>query len=259
MRITVSRPLRIPGGTIEEKMKYLERLAASNAAALVGLLPEALADRSPSVRAKTVLLVTDQELKEALPLVEQLLHDPNAEVRFRVSECIGVLKDGQCLGLRALLSDVSPVVRAQAAESLALTGDRGALPKLARLLSDKEPFVRSYAAVSIGELKGHDYLERIRRVLRKECKDLARIGMLEALFRLGQRGVFSELTDLLESPAYHVRCSVASSLESMPLDDGEVRVAMGLLSKASRKALGVADESTVRRVLRTMRSQLRPA
>jgi len=127
---------------------------------------------------------------------------------------------------------------------------------LAELLSDKESFVRSYAAASIGELQGHADIQKIRRVLEKEKQELAKVGMLEALFRLGQSDHFRQSIDLLGSSDYHVRCSVSNSLDSMPLSDAEMKIAIRALSLATRKALAEADRSTARRVLLKMKSQL---
>ncbi len=255
-----NKQTQLPRRTVGDRIDFLERMAISGMPDLLKVLPGAFEDRSPTVRDKAVLLVTEHGLTEALPLVELLLRDNSEDVRYDAAECVGMLgKRGKSShpGLRALLSDKSALVRAQAAESLALMGDQGALPKVARLLGDRAPFVRSYAAAAIGDMGGFKYLQRIRRVLRNEQSERARVGLLEALFRLGERGVLREFLGLLESPDYHIRCAVANALKLMPLEPSETQLALSALKKASGKPLAVADASTAKRVFRTLRDKFK--
>ena len=243
--------------SVEGRVEFLENTAAHNTKELVKLLPNALSDRSPAVRDKAILLVAEHKLTEAARLVEPLLHDNNQDVRYDTAECVGILQKGRRSspsGLRDLLRDRSAVIRAQAAESLGLLEDRGALPKIARLLSDKDPVVRSYAASTVGTLEGYTYLNNIRRGLIREKHDLARVGFYECLFLLGERESFPEMLMLLRSSDYHVRCSVANTLEGMPLEAPEVELAITALAAASRKPCAVADKTTTRRVLKAFRS-----
>ena len=209
-------------------------------------------DRSPTVRDKAVLLVTEKGFDHVVHLVEPLLYDKSGDVRYDAAECVGILgkrSAGPRPGLRALLSDKRALIRAQAAESLALVGDKGALPKIVRLLADRVPYVRSYAASAIGDLGGIAYVERIRRILMDERSERARVGLLEALFALGDRAVLKDFLRFLESPDYHVRCAAANALEVIPLKRPETQLALTALKKAKRKSLCVADRSTMGRVL----------
>jgi HEAT repeat protein len=241
--------------TVRERVEVLVRLASSNPPAFMSALPGALEDRSPTVRERAATLVIEHRLAEALPLIERLLKDKNHLVRHDAAACLGILGDSGSVvqGLRALLADESALVRAQAAESVGLLGDKNALPRLARLLWDRTPYVRSYAASAIGCLGGVAYLKRIREILGNERSDQARSGMLEALFLLGERSVLRELLGLLESPDYHIRCGAANALEVMPLNSLEKQAALTALRKANRKPLFVADGSTAKRVLRTLK------
>jgi HEAT repeat protein len=128
--------------------------------------------------------------------------------------------------------------------------DQRALPKIVPLLSDKDPVVRSYAASTVGTLGGSAYLKDIHRALVKEKDELARVGFYEALFLLGEPDVLPEMLKLLESSDYHVRCSVANSLEVMPLTTSDVHLAVTALLAASRKPCAVADQTTTTRVLK---------
>jgi HEAT repeat protein len=189
-------------------------------------------------------------------LVERLLTDESEEVRHDAAECVGFLSKGgkqPHKRLRALLRDKSALVRAQAAESLALIGDRGALLGIALLLADSDPMVRSYAAGTIADLGGSAYLKKIHSALTREKNDLARAGMLEALVLLGERFFLRDLLGLLKSSDYHVRCSVANALEFLPLSPSDRTLAIAALKRASREPLAIADGSTLKRVLRTLR------
>src|SRR6266852_5224823 len=241
--------------TVRDRIEVLVRLASSNPPAFMSALPGAFEDRSPAVRERAAALVTEHKLTEAVPLVERLLKDKNHLVRHDAAACVGILGDSGSgrPSLRALLSDESALVRAQAAESVGLLGDKDALPRLARLLGDRTPYVRSYAASAIGCLGGVAYLKRIREILENERSEQARSGMLEALFLLGERSVLREFLGLLESSDYHVRCGAANALEVMPLNSLEKQVALTALRKANREPLFVADSSTAKRVLRTLK------
>jgi HEAT repeat protein len=242
--------------TLGNKLEVLKRTARSDLPVFCGMLKQALADRSPSVRSQAVLLVTEHRLTGALPLVVELLEDRNSEVRYDAAECVGLIQKDTGIKyptLRSLLSDGSYLVRAQAAESLALIGDNGALPDIARLLSDRDPMVRSYAAGAIADLNGTAYAKHIERALTKEKQEQARVGLLEAAFLFGRRDALEELLGLLRSRDYHVRCSAANSLEFLPLKRAERARAAEALNKAARSPLAFADASAMKRVLKRIR------
>jgi HEAT repeat protein len=243
--------------TVNGQVELLQQSARRDTKEFLKLLQTALSDRRPTVRDKAVLIVTEHKIKEAARLVEPLLSDNNDDVRYDAAECIGIIERGRKSsppGLYDLLGDKRALVRAQAAESVALLEDQRALPKVVRLLSDEDPVVRSYAASTVGTLGGFAYLKNIRRGLVREKHELARVGLYEALFLLGEREAFPEMLKLLQSSDYHVRCSVANTLEVMPLAASEVELAITALVGASRKPCAVADQTTTRRVLKALRN-----
>ena len=85
----------------------------------------------------------------------------------------------------------------------------------------------------------------IHDALKKEKEDSAKVGLLEALFLLGKGDALSSFLGLLSSDDYRVRCSVANSLENMPLNGIQIESAMAALSRAESEALGVADKSSI--------------
>jgi HEAT repeat protein len=242
--------------TVAGRVNLLEHIASTDTRAFRTMITSALADRSPAVRGKAVLLVTEHKITDVLPLVVRLLRDKSADVRYDAAESVGLLRrDTRTVypALRSLLSDKSALVRIQAVESLALIGDQSALPKIVPLLSDHDPIVRSYAATTIADLNGSRYAKRVEKALRKERNDLARAGLLEALFLFGKRGTLPELLSLLTSRDYHVRCSAANALEFLPLKRSELTLAIDALRKASYKPMALADASTVKRVLKRLK------
>ena len=243
-------------GTVVDRAEALKRAASTDLPKFQRELLRSIADRSPSVRGQAVLLVSEHGLVDALPLVLPLLRDSNAEVRYNAAECVGLLQinTGQVYAtLRALLSDKERLVRIQAAESLALIGDRGALPKLAQLLSDRDSVVRSYAATAIADLNGSAYARDVEKALRAEKEELARVGLLEASYRFGRREVLGELLSLLRSDDYHVRCAVANALEFLAVRRSERTLVFSALKRAARAPLAFADGSSAKRVLRQLK------
>lgn len=216
------------------------------------VLESALRDRSPKVRGTAIDIIIKNEIREALPLIEPGLLDPSAAVRMTAAEAIGTLSSTRRRphhGLRSLLTDPSPLVRIESLESLAAIGDRGSLAQIAALLEDGDPLVRAYAARAIAVLKGSSHAEAIRRALAGEQSDQAREGMVESLFILGDPEAFSKLLCFLSSDDYRIRCAVANFLEDAPLNSVQRKLAMRRLSDACRRSLGVADRSTIKRVL----------
>jgi HEAT repeat protein len=247
--------------SIEKQIESLREIAAKDKKAFVNSVPAALSARNPAVRETAIALIMEHEVKDAAQLIEPLLNDQNDNVRYSAAECIGLLNEGRGTNfpsLRRLLRDPARLVRVQAVESVGLVGDRGALPAVVRLLSDKDPIVRSYASSTVGALRGSSYLNKLRHALMIEKQNLARVGFYEALFQLGQRKVLPDMLKLLGSSDYHVRCGIANTLERMSLSPSENDLAVKALTVAAQKPIAVADETTTKRVLRTLRASLDP-
>ena len=243
--------------TVERKIKSLRESAAKDRNAFLDSAPAALSARSPLVRETAILLIMEHEAKGVAELVEPLLYDHNDDVRYSAAMCIGLLNEGSGTnfpGLRHLLRDPVAVIRSQAVESVALLGDRSALPAVARLLSDKDPIVRSYAASTVGALRGSSYLKKLRHALTTEKQELARVGLFEALFQLGKRDVLPDMLELLSSSDYHVRCSVANSLEVMSLSPSDIHSVLKALTIAVQKPIAVADKTTTKRVRQRLKA-----
>jgi HEAT repeat protein len=239
--------------TVAEREAILERAISDRpTGSLVDLLTVATRDPSPSVRVAAIRAVAEHQVEAAIPLVEALLNDRSEKVRIAAVECLGTFQGASGLShekLQALLEDASFLVRIETLESLALLRVFKALPKIASLLSDENPLVRAFAARSIAALQGHSYAQAIHHALKKEKEDAAKVGLLEAQFVLGEEDALSPFLRLLSSDDYRVRCSVANSLEDMPLKKSQVGTVIAELSHAEMNALGVADKSSIARAI----------
>jgi len=233
--------------TVAEREAFLESAVVERSAdGLVNLLAVAMRDPSPSVRSSAIRMVAEHGVEAAVPYVEELLSDRSARVTIAAVECLGAFQVGfSPVKLYRSLKDSSFLVRIGALESLALLKDLKALPRIAPLLSDENPLVRAYAARSIAALQGGSYTQVVHEALEKEREDSAKVGLLEALFLLGRGEALSSLLGLLSSDDYRVRCSVANSLENVPLNGTQIETAMAALSRAESEALGVADKSSI--------------
>ena len=105
-----------------------------------------------------------------------------------------VNRDGA--GLRALLGDTDPSVRARAAFALASVQDEEAGSALVGLLGDPDPRVRRDAAFALGQLPTTDYGPSLLGALRREEEPDVRGRLLEALGKAGDARILEGLLGL---------------------------------------------------------------
>jgi HEAT repeat protein len=246
---------------VENRLQILAGFTSSKkTAAVFDVLSKAMRDRSPMVRSKAIEIVAERGTAEIVPMVEELLTDKNEQVRIDAVNCLASFTERSTRSrekLRVLLKDGSFLVRIQTLEALVRLRDRVGLPNIADLLSDKNPLVRAYSARSIAAFKGASYVPAIEAALRLEKKNSARAGFMEALLLLGKKEVLGAFLQLLHSSDYRVRCAVANALEDMPLDQFQAEAAINALSQARLHALGVADKSSITRILGKLRKDRR--
>jgi len=90
-----------------------------------------------------------------LPLIFDLLPDPDWKVRYRAAEILGLIGDATATSrLIERVSDPKDHVRYMAAKSLGMIRDTAAIEPLNRCLDDENPFVRRIAAVSLEMITG---------------------------------------------------------------------------------------------------------
>jgi HEAT repeat protein len=221
-------------------------------------IAKALKDRSPRVRETVVRVIQEQQLSEFVPDVEACLSDRNWMLRAAAAVCIGELLESTQiphLGLRNLVAnDPEWVVRIDAMESLASIEDSGAIEQIATRLDDENGVVRSYCAGILVEMSGRAYKSDLRKLLQRENDPRAKVGILAALFSLGDRSLLPRLLELLHSEEYQTRCAVVHSVENLRLNPEELNAVIKALVKLRRTDPTRAVTSTITTVLKTLRS-----
>ena len=215
------------------------------------LLVAALVDWQTG-RARVATELERQPAEHVGPLLEALLVDGRADVRFWALQAIG--RSGSSLSWTAaseLLHDPSPNVRAALAEGLPMFYRRPTMA-LRRLLADDEWFVRVHAARALGEVGATRAAPAIAELLR-DPSWWVRDAAEKALIALGKAGV-REALRLLDDADPFARDSAAEVLqETSYLDQCVSRAAAGdeeaeaVLVKVRQAVGDVLVESAVAR------------
>lgn len=117
--------------------------------------------------------------------VEELLKSQNANVRLRVVEMLGELRDEQAVeDLISVLDDEDEDVRESAVYALAQIGSRQAVEPLITRLGDESPWVRASAAEALAKIRDESALSYLVEALHSETDEDARESMNEALNKL---------------------------------------------------------------------------
>lgn len=120
----------------------------------------------------------------AYRILMDLLDDEDENVRCRVVEALGRLRDPRCVdALIRKLSDESRFVRWRAAEALGMIRDKRALKSLIDALNDECEFVRWKAAEALGELGDAEAVEPLMRAMEDES-EYVRWSAAEALWKI---------------------------------------------------------------------------
>lgn len=100
------------------------------------------------------------------------------------------------------LSAKKPSIRAHAAESLGLRGQKEAVPPLLQLLGRDEPShaVRRAVYVALGRLDDHRAIGHLRLCLKDEARNEIRVDCASALGALGRPEAVADLLALLQAP-----------------------------------------------------------
>jgi len=214
---------------------------------------EASADTGAAL--DTIERVVRRRPRESVRTLVTLLAHPNAEVRLRSAEALGGTQAGKIappLLIRTLETDEDELVRAEAADSLGLIRDQRAAAALRRALSDRSRFVRAYAASALSELGNRRDAAFIRRRLPIERRPEVRVGLLSALYSLGDDAALAKLLGLIGHSDYHVRSAVSNALASLRLKEKDRSVALKALQEAASREKATAATSSITNALRCL-------
>ena len=121
------------------------------------VLSEALKDKNPEVRIRSVEALKDAGTVNSIPILQKAFGDKEESVRLHAAlmlRKIGHRRGVPVLG-KVAIDDKSAAVRAAAAAYLGKVGvkDRRAVGMLAKVLEDKDPTVRIRAVEALGFLQ----------------------------------------------------------------------------------------------------------
>jgi HEAT repeat protein len=244
---------------VADRIAALEGLARSSDPRVTRRLIDALLDKSPAVRAAGAEWLGDLNAKEAIKPLIASLSDSDSEVRMTAAASLGDLLTGNKSPrqLTRLLQDPDELVRIEASESLGAIGDRAALPALWRAAKDRSPLVRSYVAGAIGELGTERDIPKLERALAEERSDTVKIGIYQALYKLGRSETLSALLLMLSgSRDYRVRSATAKILTEVVLNQSNSQVIIDALEKALRREPTAAVRSSIRSSLKRVKGQV---
>jgi len=219
-----------------------------------------LENKNQHVRAAAAECLGALGQKNAVQPLCKKLADYFWDVRLAAVESLGILlaqKKQAPLALIRKLEDPNELVRIQAVESMVAIGDKKTLPKLWKAIHDPSPLVRSYAGGAIGSLGRKADIKRLGITLKKERSATAKIGILQALFELGETSVLPSIFELLKSKDYRVRCAVTNTLCDVIVNSTNFEIVLATLCKALIDESTVAARSTLDASIRTIKKRFK--
>lgn len=191
---------------------------------------------------------------------------PSRRAERELARCDAIEATGQALAgsrsapreLIQATRDRRMLVRVVAIEALQDIGDRRSFAALRACVRDSNPIVRSYAAVAAAVVDPARARPLIRRLAVAERSSLARVGVLEASFSLGDRTALGRLLRLLGSRQFRVRCAVANTLTDVELTAAERIGALRAVRAGLSIEATVAARSTMETARRALMRAARP-
>lgn len=242
------------------QVQAIELAAKSSKNKLILKVMQCLDSKNQHVRAAAAECLGALGHKNAVQPLCKKLADYFWDVRLTAAESLGILlaqKKQTPLALMQKLEDPNELVRIQVIESITAIGDKKALPKLWKAIQDPSPLVRSYAGGAIGSLGSKSDIKLLSMALKKERSATVKIGILQALFELGETSVLPSIFELLKSKDYRVRCAVANTLSGSVVNSSNSKMVLATLCKALRDESTVAARSTFDASIRTIRKRFK--
>jgi len=251
MGSTVSDLIRLlTNGRVRERISAAESLGrhASENSRLA--LVKALEDKNYRIRSAAVEALGAIGGPEAVSALVRSLSDRDTAVQISAAEQLGELGAKEAVDDLADLLRSSPdsLVRTFAAASLGAIGDQKAVPAFLIGLKDHDALVRGYSAEGLGLIGARENIPAIEAALNEESSGSARVRMYESLFALGQKEVLPQITKMLKSKSYRVRCATANILAGIA-DESNSPIVKKALQDAFEREQTVAGKSSIQNSL----------
>ena len=222
----------------------------------IAILLDASRSANPALRSNAIEAM--QMLPDrARPLVQRGLADPNPAVRFAAAVTAGMLEfDSLAAGVRPLVDDANPSVRAAAIYSLHKLGEPIDLTPLAQMLASQDPGLRSNVALILGLMGDASAIPMLAQAgqrpmprVGEQRVAVVRIQIAEAMAKLGDEGALVSLRAGAHSSIGEVRVVAINAIGALGDEKGaamlqvllerqpvEVRLAAtGALARVARK------------------------
>lgn len=191
-----------------------------------------------------------KNIKEAPKLLTRLLRDSNYNVRCAAINSLKKIGGKKYfLKVLPLLNDKDELVRVAAVECVAYLGGEKASRYLIKHLDDRSELVRKHVGGWIGEIGDKTLTKYLVDRLKHERSGLAKVGLLEGLYLLGQEERLLEIIRLFRSRRYQVRCCVANILASL-VNKQNKRLIRESLVNALNIETTIAVRSSIKNALR---------
>lgn len=153
--------------------------------------------------------------------IGELSRSESAELQCWVAKALSIDNESRvgCAILCAMSNDSDPMVRVEAVDSLSNYVSHESYRCLCISAADPDDLVRAYAAYGVAVVGQHVEPNNAQRILHEmfahEKCDRVRVGILEALYILGEVRYLPEMLQLYENDDYLVRCSVIYALDEI--------------------------------------------
>ncbi|MGC8668645.1 MAG: HEAT repeat domain-containing protein [Chthonomonadales bacterium] len=201
---------------VTERCNTVRKLrAAEDEKAALALL-RFVADQSPTVRECAMSALRDVGGWLAAVAARALVTDPRPFVRSTAVATLAEVGSSVDLGrFIAAAQDPDWSVRTDAIPGLLRVGGHRTLAVLrSMVLRDPNPVVRRDAAIAISRHQmGPSLAQELVSALNRELSPIACVGLVYALYCLGDRARIEQLVEMLRHPDPLVRCNVVNSIE----------------------------------------------
>lgn len=212
-----------------------------------------ISDKDPNLREEAAESLSFVKTKKSVRILEELLSDKNYNVRCAALNALSNLYAVDSLPkIIKCLNDKDELVRINAVECLGRFKNKTAIKVLIGKINDKSELVRSSIGSALGKIGDRRAKLPIKQRILKEKNELAKVGLFEGLYLLGDKSYLDKLIGLLASPDYHVRCSVAHIL-SYIVDSKNKNKIKNTLNKTLSKETTIAAMSSIINSLREIK------